>query len=66
MTTPLTDFEWSELTKPETSLHAAWLSEIGALLPLLRQLDKDHTAFLWSPLPEANGTRILVGCSSRP
>ena len=54
-TVPLTDFEWSELIKPETPLHQAWLSEISKLVPLLQQLENDHAAYLWSPLPEANG-----------
>ena len=55
ITTPLTDFEWAELNKPESALHAAWLNEVTALTPLLKQLGNDHTAVLWSPLPEANG-----------
>jgi mannan endo-1,4-beta-mannosidase len=51
---PLTDFEWTELLKPGTALSTAWLAEVDAILPPLRQLEKEHVAVLWSPLPDAN------------
>lgn len=54
ISTPLTDFEWGELLKPGTALHAAWLAQIDTIVPLLDQLEKQHIAVLWSSLPEAN------------
>lgn len=54
ISSPLTDFEWTELRRPGTALNTAWLNEIDAIIPLLEQLEKQHIAVLWSPLPEAN------------
>jgi beta-mannanase len=57
----LTDFEWAELLRPGTALHAAWLAEMDAVRPLLEQLGKEHIAVLWSPLPAANATTYWWG-----
>ncbi len=51
---PLDDFEWSELRRPGSMLHAAWLAEIDAVGLLLQQAQ--HTAVLFSALPGANGS----------
>ena len=66
VTIPLTDFEWSELLKPGTALHDAWLAEVNAVLPLLQQLEKDRIAVLWSSLPEANSQNFWWGARSGP
>ncbi len=50
---PLDDFEWSELRRPGSRLHAAWLTQIDSIGVLLQQTQ--HTAVLFSPLPRANG-----------
>lgn len=50
---PLDDFEWAELRRPGSSLHAAWQTQVDALGTLLQQMQ--HTAVLLSPLPGANG-----------
>ncbi len=63
---PLTDFEWSELIRPGTSLHAKWLAEIESILPVLQQLRKDDIAVLWDPLPGANASSIWWGARPGP
>ncbi|MBB5057956.1 beta-mannanase [Granulicella aggregans] len=66
MAVPLSDFEWNELVSSGTALHEKWLAEIDAVLPLLQQLDKEHVAVAWSPLPEANAHNFWWGARPGP
>ena len=66
MAAPLSDFEWYELVKPGTALHDKWLAEIDTVVPLLQQLDKEHVAVAWSPLPEANAHTFWWGVRPGP
>lgn len=50
---PLSDFEWTELRRSGSSLHAAWRAQIDALAPLLQR--SQGTGVLFSPLPGGNG-----------
>ena len=51
----LDDFEWTELRRPATALHAQWQAEIDAFTGLLERLGKEGTAVLVSAMPAPNG-----------
>ncbi len=51
---PLTDFEWGQLRTPGTALQARWVAETDAAGALLKTLEKEHIAVLWSGLPACN------------
>jgi mannan endo-1,4-beta-mannosidase len=50
----LTDFEWKELLKPGSDLNARWNAQVDAVANLLKALEREHVAVLWSPYPESN------------
>ncbi len=51
---PLDDFEWSELLKPGTPLHTAWMQEIDRLVGQLAELYGKDSALVLDPLPQPN------------
>jgi mannan endo-1,4-beta-mannosidase len=53
-TGPLTDFEWQQLLKPGTDLNARWSAQTNTAAALLKQIQAEHIAVLWSPYPEPN------------
>ncbi len=50
----LTDFEWQELLKPGTELNGSWNTQVDAAAGLLRKVQQEQIAVLWSPYPEPN------------
>jgi len=51
----LTDYEWSELITPGSSLNKLWLEQVDKTAESLKELEKAGVAVLFNPLPEANG-----------
>lgn len=51
----LTDFEWSELVVPGSTLNKMWRKQVDEVAETLRALDKAGMAVLWNPYPESNG-----------
>ena len=54
LTGALTDFEWQELLRPGTDLNTRWMAQCDAVAALLKQLQQEHIAVLWSPYPQPN------------
>jgi mannan endo-1,4-beta-mannosidase len=50
----LTDYEWSQLLTPGTSLNQHWASQADSVAALLEQFEKAGVAVLWNPYPESN------------
>ncbi|MBB6145841.1 hypothetical protein HNQ77_003811 [Silvibacterium bohemicum] len=63
---PLDDFEWSELLKTGTPLHAAWMQEIGRLTAQLADLHEKNSALVLDPLPQPNLTTFWWSQRSGP
>lgn len=51
----LTDFEWSELLTPGTSLYNRWCAQVDVIAGYLRQLRDARVPVLWRPYHEMNG-----------
>jgi mannan endo-1,4-beta-mannosidase len=51
----LTNFEWSELLTPETTLNRQWAAQVDLVAHSLKQLQDAKVPVLWNPYPEANG-----------
>ena len=51
----LTDFEWSELVTPGTSLYNRWCAQVDVIAGYLRQLRDARVPVLWRPYHEMNG-----------
>lgn len=51
----LTDFEWSELVTPGTSLYNRWCAQVDLIAGFLRQLRDARVPVLWRPYHEMNG-----------
>lgn len=51
----LTDFEWRELMAPGTHLNQRWGAQVDRVAAVLKQLDDQGVAVLWTPYPDGNG-----------
>lgn len=54
----LTDFEWSELLKPNTDLNKRWCEQVDQVAVSLKQLQDAGVPVLWRPYPESNGSKF--------
>lgn len=54
LTGMLTEYEWQQLVTPGSDLNVRWTKETTAVATLLRKLQDEHLAVLWSPFPESN------------
>lgn len=59
--TPLSDGEWSELLRPGSRIHEAWLQRLDSVVPHLRRLLEAGVQVLWRPLHEINETAFWWG-----
>jgi mannan endo-1,4-beta-mannosidase len=59
--TPLSDDEWSELLRPGSRIHEAWLRCLDSVVPHLRRLLEAGVEVLWRPLHELNETAFWWG-----
>ena len=50
----LTDFEWSELLTPGSTLNKQWADQVDSAAATLHALEKAGIAVLWNPYPESN------------
>ncbi len=57
----LDDYEWNQLLQPGSSLHAAFQSDIAAVNAMLKKLQNEHVALLWTPLPGVNSPANWYG-----
>ena len=57
---PLDDFEWNELRRPGTPLHAAWIQEVHRLAEQLAALNSG-TALVLDALPQPNAGTFWWG-----
>jgi mannan endo-1,4-beta-mannosidase len=60
----LSDFEWGELLTPGSDLNKRWASQVDEMAALLKRLDAQGIAVLFTPYPDANGK--LWWWSNRP
>jgi len=60
----LSDFEWGELLTPGSDLNKRWAAQADDVAALLKRLDAQGVAVLFTPYPEANGK--LWWWSNRP
>lgn len=51
----LTDFEWSELLTPGTTLYNRWCAQVDVIAGYLKQLRDAHVPVLFRPYHEMNG-----------
>lgn len=57
----LDDFEWGELLKSGSSLHAAWMAEVDSFAGSLQMLSHGATAVILDPLPQPNADTFWWG-----
>jgi mannan endo-1,4-beta-mannosidase len=60
----LSDFEWTELLRPDSDLNKRWAAQVDDVAALLKRLDEKGVAVLFTPIPDANGK--LWWWSNRP
>lgn len=54
----LSDFEWQELLTPGTHLNKRWGAQVDEMAELLKRLDAQGVAVLFTPYPEPNGKQF--------
>ena len=57
----LTDYEWSELLTPGSSLYNRWCAQVDVIAGYLRQLRDARVPVLWRPYHEMNGNWFWWG-----
>lgn len=57
----LTDYEWSELVTPGSSLYNRWCAQVDVIAGFLRQLREARVPVLWRPYHEMNGNWFWWG-----
>jgi mannan endo-1,4-beta-mannosidase len=58
---PLDEFEWSELLKPGTALHTAWMQEIDQFAAQVADLHEKDSALVLDAMPQPNAASSWWG-----